>query len=324
MIHEKQIQEHLRAREEELSACTPNLLQEFPVEVYVQAIKSVPPIYNYDYVRKKFHKVLENIGSSYGLHALALYQKLVLTWLIKLSYELLPQQRFPREIKRLYGQWFERVFGDFSKQPDEYYDHRNDSFLKDLGVCSLRAVPVGGAWIVEVSLSRESTPNTNGTKKTNRFIRSFIRRIGLKKLFRYALFKMGFMKFYYLMHTVDRYLPRFTPEEMTKSYLRIADLMRADLRIKGIYRSAWFLDPQLENISPHLSYLRIIPEQNGAKVYRIRTRQSDIDNAIALSPLRRKLYGEGKYKPVCYAMFWPRAELLFWARKQRKRHKIGT
>jgi hypothetical protein len=102
---------------------------------------------------------------------------------------------------------------------------------------------------------------------------------------------------------------------MDLSYLRIAELMKRNPRIRGIYRRSWLLDPKLEEISPNLAYLRQTPQQNGAKLFRCSSTERDIKQSLAISPIRRKLYAEGKYLPTVYAYIWPRRDVLEWANR---------
>ena len=90
----------------------------------------------------------------------------------------------PDNVLDLYKEWFARVLEDFSTQYDNYYNHKSDAFLKDLGVCRLRAIPVGGAWIVEISRSGRRFLFTGGPKQ---FINGL----------RFVLFKMGGFKPFY-------------------------------------------------------------------------------------------------------------------------------
>jgi hypothetical protein len=103
---------------------------------------------------------------------------------------------------------------------------------------------------------------------------------------------------------------------MNLAYRAIAQLVKGNGRIKGIYRNSWFLDPQLEKISPGLAYLRKVPLQNGARFFSSGTRKNDVRNALAMSSVRRKLYDQGKYLPVSHAYVWPRTAFLGWAEGQ--------
>ena len=77
--------------------------------------------------------------------------------------------------------------------------------------------------------------------------------------------------------------------------------------------TSWFYDPQLETVSPRLSYLRARPIERGAFIVRSGTLPFDIQSATAKSENRRRLYEAGKYIPVAYTLLWPREKLLAWA-----------
>ena len=113
----------------------------------------------------------------------------------------------------------------------------------------------------------------------------------------------------------------FNPQERDKCYLRIAELLKLNPRVKGYVQCSWYSDPVLENVSPRLVYYRQRPEQNGAKVFRFGTSESDIRNATSKSPTRRELFKEGKYIPTSYLVVWPRKELIEWAEKQESMYE---
>jgi hypothetical protein len=73
------------------------------------------------------------------------------------------------------------------------------------------------------------------------------------------------------------------------------------------------LDPNLKEISPGLRFLWEVPQQNGAELFCTGGSDQIIKKAIAMSPLRKRLYEEGEYKPMTYAYVWPRKEVLQWA-----------
>jgi hypothetical protein len=105
---------------------------------------------------------------------------------------------------------------------------------------------------------------------------------------------------------------------MNLVYLRIAELMKLNTRIKGFYRRSWFLDPKLEDISPRLGYLIKVPLQNGAKLFAAGSTKEDLKYALAVSRTRRRLYEEGKYLPTGHAYIWPRKEFLLFAAKDKQ------
>ena len=85
---------------------------------------------------------------------------------------------------------------------------------------------------------------------------------------------------------------------------------------------SWFYDPQVEQISPHLAHLRLVPEQYGGKVYRLGTSAQDLRLAAANSPQRSELIFSGKYIPVHHVIIWPRKGLIKWAGEYREYSEV--
>lgn len=283
-------------------------MEDFPVEFYKDDVRSYPNSVSYTYISPKLRTILKELRSRYYIQALILYHKLALSIFIKSAIEELDDRKLPESILRLYQSWFERVLNDFGQQPDNYYNLKKDEIRKDIGVCSLRLIPIGGPWLVDTCSVGVRPLISSGPMKFFDYLA-------------FVSFKAKGFKPFYRIHNYFRYLPRFNPEEMDRAYLRVAELLENNQGIKGLYRSSWFLDPEMDDISPHLSYLRKVPEQNGAKVFRVGVRKSDIKSAIQLSLERRGLYEEGKYIPTIYAYIWPRKDLLKWAAGQLKKKK---
>jgi hypothetical protein len=307
MITIEQVEQQNTQLQKELALISENIISRYPLSDYLNTIKS-----NTGFGRllqfhraRKLRRAYEQIKSQYGNHALAIYLKLALCCFISDSLERLDNKKLPDEILHLYHQWFEWVLEDFSKQPDDYYDHRCRSFVLDVMICSLRSIPIGGAWIVEIrSIGRR--PFFAG---------------GVKQFFSYLyfiIFKAHGFSPYVTTHTAERTLHLFNEHEMNLVYLRIAELMKLNTRIKGFYRRSWFLDPKLEDISPRLGYLIKVPLQNGAKLFAAGSTKEDLKYALAVSRTRRRLYEEGKYLPTGHAYIWPRKEFLLFAAKDKQ------
>jgi len=308
MVTTKQVGQKNIQLQEELNAIGEDIISRFPLSVYLNTIKSnkgLGKLLQFHRVRK-LKRSYEQIKSQYGTHALAIYLKLALCCFIDDSLERLSHKKLPNEILHLYHQWFEWVLEDFSKQPDDYYDYQCKSFALDVMICSLRCIPVGGAWIAEIrSIGRR--PFYKG---------------GVKQFFSYLyfiIFKAHGFSPYLTTHTAERTLRHFNEHEMNLVYLRIAELMKLNPRIKGFYRRSWFLDPKLEDISPKLGYLIKVPLQNGAKLFAAGSTKQDIKYALAVSRTRRRLYKEGKYLPTGHAYIWPRKEFLLFTEKKKGR-----
>jgi hypothetical protein len=304
MINIEQVEKKIIQLREDLAAISRDIICRFPIENYLSEVKSRRQFRGYHpYFSRKRKRIFATIASTYGRSALTLYHKVALASLIADSLKRLTRENLPDEIVVLYHEWFECVWDDFSIQPDDYYTHDRTSFQVDVGICSLRVIPVGGAWTVHI-YRIELGPLISGG--ASQFI----------DYLRFILFKMRGFSPFYVIHTVARHLRHFNKEEMHLSYLRIAKLMERNPSIKGLYRRSWLLDPKLEKISPNLVYLRQVPQQNGAKIFSGGSRKVDVQRSLSLSAVRRRLYAEGKYLPAAGVYIWPRKELLDWAKKE--------
>ncbi|MHC4203330.1 MAG: hypothetical protein ACYSTT_01660 [Planctomycetota bacterium] len=307
MVTAEQVEQQKVQLQKELALIDKDIISRFRLSDYLNIINSNTGLGKllYPLRARKIRRAYEQIKSQYGTHALSLYLKLALCCFINDSLERLSHKKLPDEILNLYHEWFEWVLEDFSKQPDDYYDNRCQSFALDVMTCSLRSIPVGGAWIAEIR-SVGLRPFFSG---------------GVKQFFSYLyyiIFKARGFSPYLTTHTAARTLRHFNEHQMNLSYLRIVELMKLNPRIKGFYRRSWFLDPNLEDISPKLGYLRKVPLQNGAKLFVAGSTKQDIKYALAVSCTRRRLYDEGKYLPTGYAYIWPRKEFLLYAAKDKQ------
>jgi len=305
VITKEQVEHKNIQLQKELASINEDIIRRFPLSDYLNAVKSDKGVGRLLYIKRarKIKRAYKQIKSQYGTHVLALCFKLALCCFISDSLERLNHKKLPDEIKNLYHEWFEWVLEDFSKQPDDYYSSRCQSFAIDVLICSLRYIPIGGAWVAEIR---------------NVGLRPFFSG-GVKQFFSYLyfiIFKAGGFSQYITTHTAVRTLRHFNEQQMNLVYQRIAELMKLNPRIKGFYRRSWFLDPKLENISPRLGYLVKIPLQNGVKLFHAGSTKQDIKYALATSPTRRRLYKEGKYLPTSHAFIWPRKDFLLFASKK--------
>ena len=242
------------------------------------------------------------IVSSYNSAVICRYNKLVLAFLMRNALDLLQYKNFPGEVVELYCKWFTRVLNDFHERSDRYYSVKEPAFCHDVGVCCLRSIPVGGAWVVRKSGIGLRFLLIVGPWQVIKYLSFIIRKTG------------GFSPFYEI-HTVSRYLNLFRAEEMERAYKRIAELMKRDPSIRGVIREGWLLDPKIEKISPNLAFLRKVPQENGAMLFPRVTTSNNIRSALSMSSIRRRLYNEGKYQPAAYSYIWPRKALIEWSNR---------
>lgn len=304
MIKKEQVEVKKDQLKKELESASGDILNEFPIADYLRLAKDHLGYSRLSYLRELRipKRIISRMNSKYDVSIINLYLKFALISSISDSLERLKHKKLPDEIIRFYHVWFENVLGDFSVQPNSYYHHDCSSFFMDIKICTLKYIPVGGAWEVEVSRVG---------------FRPFIAG-GLGQCLEYMkclTFKTSGFTQFYVIHTVSRYISRFNKEEMDSSYRRIATLLKLNPQIKGIYRRSWFLDPNLEQVSPELLYLRQVPQQNGARFFDAGSKKRDIELALAMSPLRKKLYSQGKYLPTGYAYIWLRKDILEWSER---------
>ena len=294
--------------ENNINKINSNLLGNYPIEGYIDQVKKYPEYCSYTFISSDLKTTFEKIKITTNIEALQFYHKLAILNFIKISLDELKKLRFTESILRLYKEWFETVIYDCKNQPNDYYDCNKDFFQKDLSICSLKLIPVGGAWALEKAKIGRRFLFTAGLKQ---FIKSS----------KFLLLKMKGFKPFYALHLIDRFIEKFNSSERVKCFIRIADLLEIHNEIRGIYGKSWFYDPEVARISPNLSYVRKSMLENGAEDFKIGSTQFDINNATSKSNIRKNLYCQGKYFPTAYYVIWPRKELITWA-KNEKRKKI--
>ena len=228
------------------------------------------------------------------------YLKAILARLLRDLDTRLDAERLPAAIRtRILGE-AERIAWELTTQSASFYELANDRFLKDLAILLLRLLPCG-AELVQV---RAGVP------------RRLLVRGGVLQLLRgigfFGIRTRGFEPFLSL-HMDNRQLDDFTPEGWDATYLRIADLLRVRADLKGVFGTAWFYDPAMEWVSPHLAYLRQRRLEGGAAGFTYGPTDSALKNALTRSQRRRTLHEQGQYTPVSYYLVWSRSDLLKWA-----------
>ena len=214
--------------------------------------------------------------------------------------ERVEQEEIPDSIAKLLAAATERIGTGLAGLPSDFYRVDNDSFLKDLAILLLALLPCGAEYVqVQAGIPR-----------------SLLWRAGPVQALRGAAFfglnTKGFKPFLSL-HMDERFREEFSPAGWHRTYMRIADLLRARTELKGVFGTAWFYDPAMAWVSPHLVYLREEREAAGAMTFCYGPGESALRNALARSETRRKLHAKGQYEPMHHYIVWPRADLIRWA-----------
>lgn len=284
------------------NAAAPSLLRSFPIRDYITKLDKIDGFRGYHFIAHAMEGLTSSILNHSNPTNLECYHKLVLVTLIQ-DFELrTSSQKIPDSVYKLYAVEFKRIIFEFESNTEGHYVLDNDIFLKDLCICANRMHPCG-AELVEVSAG---------------IPRSLLIRAGLAQFLRgLAFFSFrvrGFMPLYSL-HMHPRSLAEFNPDGWDRTYVRIAELLELNPSVKGVFGTAWFNDPVLEHVSPHLSYIRRRREENGAQNFRFGSTTDSIDDALSTSQKRRQLYEQGKYTPTSYYLVWARRDLISWARR---------
>lgn len=125
------------------------------------------------------------------------------------------------------------------------------------------------------------------------------------------------------IHTHTAYLAEFNEEGWNECYRTCAELYQLHPECLGMFGGSWFYDPALPAISPRLAYLSEIPVAGGAHRVLAETQGDFVQDAIATSPSRRKLFEAGSYHPRSFILAWSRSSQQRWAAGHAGRASAG-
>jgi hypothetical protein len=124
----------------------------------------------------------------------------------------------------------------------------------------------------------------------------------------------GHAPFYvsHFTHTINplAFLLLSSPERVVESLRSVGECLRLNPHIRGLLATSWWYDPQMEQVAPHLAFLRQTGVAHGALVLRVGRTAGALKMALANSPHRQRLYDAGRYVPQNYALVWSRQSLV--------------
>ena len=258
----------------------------------------------YGRVPESVANACSQIASQAGTETLELYHKVVLATLIGRFDGHINGRRVPDSVLAQYEREFRRILTQFETSKVGFYVHGNDLFNKDLAICRGKLLPCG-AQLVDVH---------SGVPRSLAVCGGLVQFVRVLAFFGQCM--RGFRPLYE-MHLDPRSLAQFTAVGWDRCYLRIADLLEANPKVLGVMGASWWFDPEVERITPNISYLRQRPLGAGAGVFRFGSDRAAIGNATKFSRVRKELYEQGRYLPTNYLMAWARRDLLDWARRAR-------
>ena len=203
---------------------------------------------------------------------------------------------FPQKFHFLYEQQLQRIRNLLSDKPDSYFTLENDSFRKDLAILCHRLIPCGAEFATPFSGIARSLLFKAGLRQAAKFSQAIARCRGIKPFLE--------------LHMHPDFTSGFNPEGWIETYENLADFLVANPSFLGVQSTSWFLDPALAEISPHLSYLRQVPELCGATILYAGEDDCNHSGAFLTSQTRRDLYASGHYIPRLFTRIWPRELLI--------------
>jgi len=276
------------------------VLEDVPITRYISCLDVNPPYSSYRHVSQDIQKICSHIALRWSKETLDTYHRLLLIHLMTGFAERPKPVAFSSSIVDLYYMEFRRIVRELETKSVGFYLFPNDLFFKDLGLCRLVLIPVGSELIeIDSGISRHILFQGSLTQ--------FLK--GLK----FFTAKTGGFKPFFQIHLDSRKEDEFNCQQRTLCYLNIAEILKLNGQIKGVFGGSWFYDPQIEKISPRLAYLRRLPLAHGAQTFYFGSDEQALANALHKSPTRRQYYKNGQYLPSNYILVWPRQELLAWA-----------
>ncbi|MEW6760125.1 MAG: hypothetical protein AB1437_04820 [Pseudomonadota bacterium] len=214
----------------------------------------------------------------------------------------LANQRYaglPPRVKSQQLRQFGRMVLDTDPEAD-WLSFDSDLFRKEFGLAIVRLY-AGGARLIDPRCGIQRSLLMRGSP------RDWLRCA-------YTMGMAGGFRPYFQTHIHTFMLDGFTAEATAELYRCCADLYTLHPEALGSFAASWFYDPAVARVSPHLAYLREIPESGGAHMLLISSGPDAVGNAVSKSATRRRLYEAGEYEPKIYMIVWPKEKQKAWAR----------
>lgn len=159
------------------------------------------------------------------------------------------------------------------------------------------------------------------------FPRSWLAKMPLPDLpraLKCVFLRAGACEPYFETHiAIRRDVPILTPEDERKTFRLLAQSMLLQPAIRGYLGAAWFMDPHLATVSPHLAWISdwLRECETFGAVWTTVGEAGKNAGFLVGDRHRRRLYESGKWKPLTGLLLWARADLLDWydwdSRQQR-------
>jgi len=210
---------------------------------------------------------------------------------------------YPASVRTLIEKEFARIKTELDS--DAALDLKDHPTRCDFRIANFSRIPVGVQHMELGGVPRRMF-YSGGFGQAVKYLRMVLSARGVKPFYRLHLSKDVGGPAFLLQYS------RSTQQQM---YRNIAESLMLNPQIKGVFVGSWWYDPQLEQVSPYLAYLKEFPTENGAYLFRYGITKGATKFALANSPDRQELYNQGRYQPAAYNLVWPRSSLIAWAKR---------
>jgi hypothetical protein len=180
----------------------------------------------------------------------------------------------PCSVANLYERELDRIKSVVESGDPASLGFKLDVRQKDLAILTFRLIPVGAEFAEPWSTIWRRQVLTSRASQILKAINFFM------------LKRNGFSP-YFQLHIHQESHADFHEDGCMQTYGRLAELLEQNRERKGWFSSSWLVDPALEQVSPHLSYLRTVPENNGGAIFYVEDDPTGKTGALATSRARR-------------------------------------
>lgn len=284
---------------------------EFPVDRLVAALDALSGAAAAALEPAPAARLVESATARYGAHAAGAYAKLLVSKLIEDYPSRAQRIPLPESIRTEYPRTLARIAGGLTVVAHESYVAPHDEvglgsaghadFWRDVRLAAQLSVPLTASRILDtVAFLPHAFYRGMGPAEDLRFLWRVVTRLhGLGPVFR--------------IHIDERDLSEFDEAGWERAYLRAAEMLRLHPKVKGAVGRSWTHDPQLDRISPTLTYPRRQQMAHGAFLRLVGSDALATKRALHKSATRRRLYERGEYVPTVYTVVWLRRDMLRWS-----------
>ncbi|MBD3317947.1 MAG: hypothetical protein GF344_19355 [Chitinivibrionales bacterium] len=288
-----------------ISEVDEGLLAVYPADAYPDLLDENAQRHSYSYLPPAAETIEKAIEERVGPEGRANYHKLVLAILIRDKDESVCPLRLPSSIRILIEETKRRILGDVEKQAADSFRLGHEPFVKSFALCRYRLLPCGSEFVEYSDGIARNTLLKGGAGQLFGGLWFFIRR-GLR------------FRPWVAAHWDRRLFRQFNPADFDRTYERIVELLELNTHLQGHIGASWWYDPALESLSPEIAFLRKVPEQHGAALFRVGENDAATKDAVRLAPKRSKARREGWYNPTVYLSAWARQDMIRWMKKRGK------